>query len=64
MGRQKALFTLLIFQVLSQLKLSWKFESFFPSHFRKFQAFFAIILNNWEKTVIRLVFLCQHDSNS
>ena len=31
-------------------------QKFFPSHFRKFQAFFAIVFNNWGKTVIRLVF--------
>ena len=42
---------------LSKLSLSWKFElTTFPSHFRKFQTFFAIIFNNWGKTVIRFVF--------
>ena len=56
-GRQKALFSFLFFLAFSQLNLSWKFEPLFPSHFRKFLAFFAIIFYNWGKMVIRLVFL-------
>ena len=56
-GSQKALFLFLFFLAFSQSNLSWKFElTTFPSHFRKFQALFAIIFKNWGKTVIRLVF--------